>query len=350
MRTEKIRIGVWGLGRAGWGMHCNTELKLHHDCYQIVAGCDLIAARAAKIDALGGKGYTDPAAFLADPNIELVSVATRSADHVDHAEQVLAAGKMVFIEKPLALTYEEARRVTRLDKQYPGKIFIRHNRRFEAAFSHIREIIASGILGDVYEIKLRRHSYQWRDDWQTLYACNGGMLNNWGPHLIDHALRFIESDVVGVWADLRRVTALGDAEDSFRFILRGANRRLVDVEVSGGVAIPGNIYEIYGTRGALICPDEQDIRLRYLAPEEKLPTRAADPGTPDDAWTFDGHASKAKWRRETIMVEPKSGYHINYIYRHLYDAIRLGKPFLIKLDEALEVVRTADRIRKAAEL
>lgn len=348
MSNEKIRIGVWGLGRAGWNMHCNNELKIHGDLYRIVAGCDPIPERAAKIDALGGRGYTDPAAFLADPAIELVAVATRSAEHVEHAEMALKAGKLVFLEKPIALDYAEAQKLVELDRQFPGKLFIRHNRRFEAAFSHIREIIDSGILGEVYEIKLRRHSYAWRDDWQTLEACSGGMLNNWGPHLVDHALQLIGTKNIEVWADMRNVAAFGDAEDTFHFILRGDNGRVIDVEVSGGVALPEPVYAVYGNRGALVCADEQDIRLRYLDPSVEIPVHPADPGTPGDTWTYDGNAGKAKWRRETIMVEPKAGCNVLSIYRILYDAIRNGAEFPIKLADSLAVVKMSDRIREAA--
>ena len=47
-----------------------------------------------------------------------------------------------------------------------------------------------------------------------LIDCGGGQLNNWGPHIIDHALQFLDYKVAEVWSDLKRVAAVGDAEKS----------------------------------------------------------------------------------------------------------------------------------------
>ena len=198
-KKNPIRIGIWGLGRAGWSMHCG-ELEKFKDEFEIVAGCDLEQDR---IDDFvkrypKAKGYTDGKKFLADKNIEMVAVAVRSPQHVDYAIRALAAGKMVFQEKPIAISVKGLKKLEQAAKKYPGKLFFRHNRRFEACFNQVRDIIRSGILGEVYEIKLCRHSYQFRDDWQTLVECGGGQLNNWGPHLIDQGLRFLESPLASV--------------------------------------------------------------------------------------------------------------------------------------------------------
>ena len=313
-QDERIKVGIWGLGRAGWGMHC-PELDRFPKLFEIVAGCDLEAERTRSLaEKYGARVYTDPEEFLRDEGVELVAVATRSGDHVAHAELALRAGKTVFLEKPIALTYADALRLRELAAEHPGKLYFRHNRRFEAAFQHVREIIDSGLLGDIYEIKLNRQFYQRRDDWQALTSCGGGML---------------------------------DAEDTFKVLFRGENGRLVDLEVSGGAVMPGNCYEVYGTRGALVCPDEQDIKLKYLAPGQEFPEAEAHPGTPGFGWDF-GQASRLRWRRETIMVEPKENCTQQDIYRYLYAAIRDGVPFPIKMEEALEVVRVTEMIRQRA--
>lgn len=346
-QDERIKVGIWGLGRAGWGMHC-PELDRFPKLFEIVAGCDLEVERTRSLaEKYGARVYTDPEDFLRDEAVELVSVTTRSGDHVAHAELALRAGKTVFLEKPIALTYADALRLKELEAEHPGKLYFRHNRRFEAAFQHVREIIDSGLLGEIYEIKLNRQFYQRRDDWQALTSCGGGMLNNWGPHLIDHALQLLGAPLRDLWCDLRRVAAVGDAEDTFKVLFRGENGRLVDLEVSGGAVMPGNCYEVYGTRGALVCPDEQDIKLKYLTPGQEFPEAEARPGNPGFGWDF-GQASRLRWRRETIMVEPKENCTQQDIYRYLYAAIRDGIPFPVKMEEALEVVRVTEMIRQRA--
>ena len=234
-----IKVGLWGIGRAGHNMHC-SEMDQYPDRFQIVAACDIDESRVQNlVERYRCAGYTDGAAFLKDPNVEMVSIAVRSTEHVDYALRALKAGKIVFLEKPFALSLDGLKLLERAVKDYPGKLYFRHNRRFETAFNHIREIIATGILGDIFEIKLRRHNYQSREDWQTLLNCGGGQINNWGPHLIDHSLLLLESPVESIWSDFKHVSSKGDAEDHIKIVFRGRNGRVVDLEISNCVLIPG---------------------------------------------------------------------------------------------------------------
>ena len=94
----------------------------------------------------------------------------------------------------------------------------------------------------------------------------------------------------------------------------------------------------------MICEDEQDIKLKYLAPEFQRPAHAASKETPPLNGSFGGTA-QPKWIRKTIMVEPSNKATVNDIYHHLYLALREGVPFPIKPEEALEVVRTTEKIK-----
>ncbi len=343
---KKIRVGIWGLGRAGMGMHC-PELDMFADKFEIVAGCDIDRARfdGFKKRYPKAKVYTDGDAFLKDKNVELAAVAVPSLYHVDCDIRALKAGKYVFAEKPVALELPALRKLENACRKYPGKLFCRQNRRFEPCFNHVREIMDSGILGDIFEIKLCRHSYQFRDDWQTLKEFGGGQLNNWGPHLIDHALRLMDAPIADLWSDLKRIAARGDAEDHLKLVFRGKNGRIIDVEISGGIILRSPFYAVYGTRGTLISEDEQDIKLQYLRPEFKWPTsKPSRNWAPiENPW---GSKNAPVWIRKTIMVEPANGRHLNMIYAAVFDTIRKGKPFPVKPEEAFEVVRWADRIKK----
>ena len=77
MAKSPIRIGIWGLGRAGWGMH-TEEIDRYKDEAKVVAGCDVLPERTAKLKERypDCKVYTDAEAFLADP---LSTSTTRSA-------------------------------------------------------------------------------------------------------------------------------------------------------------------------------------------------------------------------------------------------------------------------------
>ncbi len=341
--SKKVKVGIWGLGRAGGGMHI-PEIEVNSDKLEVVAVCDIDAARAEEYGKkLNVPYYTDPEKFLADKNIDLVSVATYSLDHIRHTRQAMEAGFYAFIEKPLAASRQEAEELVELDKKYPGKLFVRQNRRFEPAFQHVREIIASGILGKIHTIKLCRNGFSRRDDWQTLLANNGGQLNNWGPHLIDHALQFLNYEVESVWSELKLVAALGDAEDCVKIIMRGKNGITVDIEIFGGNALPDNVYEVYGSRGALISPDENDLKLRYIEPDYELKKTPVNTGHPN-GFIFADNA-QIPWRRMTIMTEPKLKVTMDSIYGYIADNILEGKEFPIKLSEALAVVEICDIVK-----
>lgn len=345
--SSAIKVGIWGTGRAGITMH-PPGMANYPELFKIVAGCDTDPERCKAFEErIEAKTYDDQAAFLADPDIELVSIATRSPDHVDHALQALEAGKYVFLEKPVALSYADAQRLAKAAKSYPGQLFLRHNRRFEPGFVHIREIIASGILGNVYEVKLRRHSYQRRADWQTLIDCGGGQLNNWGPHIVDHSLQFLESPVAEIWSDLKLIAAVGDAEDHLKIVLKGENGRVVDMEISGGAAISEPQYIVFGSKGALTCTGNT-IHLKYIDPEQELSDIQASAENPDLDGGF-GNAEPINWIEKDVEVAPEAGCDTHSIWKYLYEAIRNGAEFPIKMEEAIEVVRVTEQVKQGTE-
>ena len=94
---KAIKVGIWGLGRAGYSMHCK-ELDAYADEFKVVAGCDLEQERLDRLKTRYPecRVYLDGNEFLSDSEVELVAVAVRSPLHVDYALRALAAGKMVF--------------------------------------------------------------------------------------------------------------------------------------------------------------------------------------------------------------------------------------------------------------
>jgi predicted dehydrogenase len=337
-------VGLAGLGRAGWLMHCD-EIEARREKFRLVAACDVEADRCARVAArFGCRTYTRIEDLIADPEVELVDIATRSPDHVRHATLALRAGKDVFLEKPIATSYADARRLLAEARRARGTLYVRHNRRFEGPFNHIRDLIASGILGDVHSVKLRRNGFQRRNDWQTILRCGGGQLLNWGPHIVDHALQYLGAPVADLWSDLQRIAAVGDAEDHVKIVLRGTNGRVVDLEISGGAALGEPETIVLGTRGALSC-DGREIRLRYLDPKVRLPARKADPGTPSMDGNFGGHDT-LQWLERTIPVDTEKYGGFDCIWDALYPAIRQGRKFPVTLEESLEVMRVISAVRK----
>lgn len=332
--SEPIKIGVVGLGRIGMSVHRDC-LKARPDKFIVVAACDLIPERTAKYaETFGCRRYGRIEDLIADPEVEVVDIATRSCDHYAHAKMALLAGKSVLVEKPFCRTYAEACELNRLGSQPSGpRIFVRHNRRFEEGFIKVNEIIDSGILGQVFEIRLTRNGYQRRNDWQTIKKFGGGQLLNWGPHIVDHALRFCGGAYESMFADIKRVTAVGDAEDHIKLVFKGVNGRVVDMEISGGVAIDTPEYLIYGTRGSLIG-DGRTLKWKYLDPDVPLKKITADPSTPGTG-TY-GNDEVLKWKEDSYTLGPDK---TDVVWDYFYDAFRCNKPYPIAPDQAAAVVK-----------
>ena len=348
MNLDPIRIGIAGIGRAGWGMHC-PELETRKDLFQFVAACDVIPERnQAMAERYDCKTYERIEDLIADPEVELVDIATRSCDHFQHAKMALEAGKYVFLEKPMCTRGADARELKRLSEERGGLLFIRHNRRYEPGFNRVAEIIRSGLLGEVFLIKLRRLHFARREDWQTLLEFGGGLLNNWGPHIVDHACRLMDAEIVDLQSYLGNYAALGDAEDHLKLVFKGANGRVVDMEISGAAALsPEPEYIVWGARGALTCHHE--LRLKYIDPNQELQARGADPGTPPMDMPFHqgraGLSETLNWVEETVPIDPDGRWRMDAIWDDLYGAIREGKPFPITLEEAVTNIEWIEKAK-----
>lgn len=345
-KQAPIRVGVVGLGRAGLNMHVPEMNRTGRKSkFDIVACADpLKAHRERFVEHAPCEAHSAIEDLIADDRVELVDIASRSPEHVEHAILALKAGKHVFLEKPIACDLKTAKKLIPAAKKARGKLLIRHNRRFEPAFNHIKEIMAEGLLGEVFEIQLNRHSYQRRDDWQTLMKCGGGQLLNWGPHLVDHGLRLLESPLKDLWSDLKKVAAVGDAEDHLMILMRGKNDRVVKIEISGGVALPQPVYVVFGTKGSLVS-DEKTITMKYLDPKKKLKPRKAKTSSAGIGVGFGG-PENLPWVEKTVKVSPKARCNTDSIWDHVYETIRNGKAFPIRLSEAMEVMEVIDQVKQ----
>ena len=339
-----IRVGLVGLGRAGLGMHV-PELAHYPERFKIVAVCDPSKERRDQaVKQLGCRAYRAYADLLGDADVELVDIATRSDDHFEHGLAALKTRRCwVLLEKPLALNYEEAIKLRAASIKANNRLFVRHNRRFEPGFNKVREIVADGLLGTVYDIRLRRGSFQRRDDWQAVKRCGGGQLLNWGPHIIDHALQLLGTPPVHMFSELKRVAAVGDAEDYVRIILRNSAGLSVDLEISGGRIVSEPECTVTGTRGALSLSGN-NLHIRRLDSAHPLARRRASVRTPK-LGSF-GTPETLPWIEEDVVVEASEAFSMHAMWIHLHAAIRRNKPYPITLDQAVEVMRVVDSARK----
>lgn len=153
---SQLRIGIIGLGWFG-EIHAETiigipNLKLDALCTRTP---DRLAEQGKKFGV--SKLYTNYHDMLADPDIDAVSICTMWDQHTEPAIAALKAGKHVFLEKPIASTPEDARKIVEAAKTSKGILFIGHVVRFNPRFRMAKQAIDEGRIGKIVALSSRRN-------------------------------------------------------------------------------------------------------------------------------------------------------------------------------------------------
>ena len=153
---DKVRIGVIGLGWFG-EIQCEAimgipNLRLAALCTRTPERLKAMATKFAVTKAT--RDYRD---LLADPDIDAVSVVTMWDQHTEPAIDALAAGKHVFLEKPIASTVEDASKIIAASKRSTGVLQIGHICRFNPRYRMAKQAIAAGEIGRIVAMSSRRN-------------------------------------------------------------------------------------------------------------------------------------------------------------------------------------------------
>jgi predicted dehydrogenase len=151
--AEGEPIGVAVVGAGYWGPNLVRNFQAS-PAFHLVSLCDLDLGRAQQV--LGRYSTVRPtndlAAVLADPTVSAVAIATPAGTHLEIAQAVLAAGKHVLVEKPLASTYADGRRLVDEAESRGLTLMCDHTYCYTPAVTRIREAVHSGELGDVHYV------------------------------------------------------------------------------------------------------------------------------------------------------------------------------------------------------
>ncbi len=187
-----INVGIAGLGRTGWNNHANACAHLPEQ-FRVVAVCDPDPARQAEaIERFDCLAYSSYEEIVADKAVELMVVATPSNLHAEQTIAAMRARQHVIVEKPMASDLAGADAMLAAAKETGQILTVHQNLRYAADFVKVREVIASGVLGRIIEVRIHNGGFDRRWDWQTMKRYGGGMLNNSGPHFVDMGMLLID--------------------------------------------------------------------------------------------------------------------------------------------------------------
>ena len=333
-----IKAAVIGLGRSGWDIHVHRMRG--DERFQIAAVADFLPERREQAEAeFGCAVFSDHKGLLKAADAELVVVSSYSFTHASIATEALSSGRHVLVEKPIAMNTTQVDRMAAARDAAGKKLFVFFNYRYTKDARHIKEVMTSGLIGDVFEIRIRLLGFSRRNDWQTQRAYGGGVLNNTCPHFLDLALRLLEAPVVETFSDLKLISDVGDVEDHVKLVLSGANGRIVDLEVSTSCAFSEPKWTLLGTCGTLTS-DGKTSQIKHFDPN-KLGNLSVIKG-PAVGRRY-GNDDQIPWEEKTVPSEGAVPYDL---YDNVYAVLREGAEQDILLDEAREVVRITEAARK----
>ena len=344
-----IKIGVAGLGRSGWDIHVRALRELPE--FQVVAAMDFEAARREQAQTeLGARAYDNYDALLADAEVEAVVVATPNFLHCEHIIGALNAGKHAICEKPFGTTSAQAAQMIEAANRNGKKVAPFQNRRYEAHFQKVREVLDSGVLGEIHLIRLSVDSFARRWDWQTLREYSGGQLTNWGPHIVDHALQLMKlapDAMPEVWVDMRNVLSSGDADDHIEMMLRAPKNSIepvgpvVQIEISAATAYAQDRWQIAGKSGGL-RGNPNHLEWKWVdwsahpdRPVERTPTPGRSYNREELNW------QSAQWNREGQA----DGDLTNEFYRGFARSVRENVPLDISPQSVAQQIAVIERAK-----
>src|SRR5437660_4447668 len=262
-----IEVGLIGFGLAGSAFHAPV--------IRAVPGLYL-AAIVQRSGTAAAEKYPDVRIvrsldeLLSIEEIRLVVIATPNETHYPFARQCLEAGRDVVVDKPFATTLEEAKVLVQLAKKTGRFLTVYHNRRYDADFQAIRQLVEAGTLGRIvrFETAYDRYRPQLKPGaWREAAHPGSGILFDIAPHLIDHALVLFGLPEA-ITADVRIERENAVADDAFDIMLHYSRGMRAVLRSSILAAAPRPRFVLLGTHGSFVKqafdPQEMNLRQGYI--------------------------------------------------------------------------------------
>ncbi len=335
MAKQLIRTAIVGYGRSAQFLHA-AGLRGNADRFEIVAVTSRSddSLQQAKQD-FDCPTYTDYHTMVAEIEIDLVVLVTRNDQHCAMACALLSAGCDVLVTKPLGINRSEVDQIYTTATAAGRKVFSYQPARWGSDYRRIREVIDSGELGDVFAIRRSVFGFATRDDWQTRTDSGGGIVMNWGAHLVEPAMLLTDSSPSHVFGACAQVLNPGDAEDIFYSIITMQDGTRIHAEWSFSPKGLPNWF-VQGTKGCLIAHDRE------------LEIITGTPEMPADPTKFKDMEGKTQTTRIETVSEHIYGDPVE-IYRDVARDYSQQSTFPITEKEAKLLLSILDAIKASQD-
>lgn len=284
----------------------------------LAAVCDIDESKAKLIgDRFGVPYYTDMEEMMSSSDIDVVTVLTESGNHAKHVVILAKYGKHILVEKPMALSLDDADAMIEACDKFSCKLFIIKQNRFNVPIVKLREALEAGrfgelIMGTVRVRWCRPQAYYDQDAWRGTWAMDGGVLTNQASHHVD-LLEWMMGDVESVFAKSKTALVDIEAEDTAVVLLKFKNGALGIIEATTATRpkdLEGSI-SIMGAKGS--------VEVGGFAVNQMK------------TWNFQEEFDDDKRVLEDFSVNPPNVYgfgHQEY-YDHVVDCLNNGSSQLV---------------------
>ncbi len=317
--TNKLRFALVGCGRIAQ-RYSDIFASDRLANAKLVAACDLVPARVEKLAKRHGiPAYSDFRRMMDERHgeIDVVCVLTESGRHAQHAAELAPYGKHLIVEKPMALTLEDADMMIGKCDAAGIKLFIVKQNRYNVPVRKLREALDEGrfgrlVMGTTRVRWCRRQDYYDQASWRGTWALDGGVFANQASHHVD-LLQWCMGRPISVFACGRAALAKIEAEDTGAAIINFENGAIGIVEATTATR-PADL------EGSLsVLGEKGTVEIGGFA-ANKIKT-----------WSFENPVPGDEEVIARFHENPPSVYgfgHIAYL-EHVVDAVMNGAPSLV---------------------
>ncbi|MBN1345340.1 MAG: Gfo/Idh/MocA family oxidoreductase [Phycisphaerae bacterium] len=255
MAEKRVKWGI--IGASSWAKNTFGPAIMAAENGQL---CAVLSSNQAKAEKLCQKlgiptAYSDLDAFLSDPNVEAVWVASPNHMHARQSIAALQRGKHVLCEKPMATTVEDGERMIDAADKAGKLLSVGYHMRHHPLHQRLRDDWIAGKLGEPICIRAQLYFAYPRPpaEWRQHRATSGGWaICDVGTHLID-LLRWFLGDATDVHAEMSSLKFGYETDDHAVVTIRFANGALGLADASTGAGAPAPRLELYGSDQYCIC-------------------------------------------------------------------------------------------------
>lgn len=345
---KKLNVAIIGQGRSGRNIHGQYFLtEGGKKLFNVVAVVDWMEERRNRAkDEFNCDVYEDYRELFNRDDIDVVVNSTFSYEHYPITMDLLEHKLNVVVEKPFSKYAMECENMIEAAKKNDVMLCVFQQSRFATYYTKLKEVLSTGKLGKIQEIKFRNNGFARRWDWQCSHRFYAGSMLNTGPHPFDQALDLLDLDVddmPNVFSVLNKVHSRGDAEDCVKVILTYPEKPLIDIEINSTDAYCDYVIAVLAEKGSVKL-SRTKLKWKYHN-DKPIPEFKLEPLCLEDGISPSYCSEKLEWKEfEEDLVGDAFDVGTAKYYENIYNHLVNGEELVIDPRRVTQQIRVMELV------